>query len=172
MPSFGRFTASLGPSAARGGQQVALLHRGCEKLQFLGQILSQFCPCGSCPKKAGAYNIVVGLAGVLFACCCPPATEFNPENQLGDLIVLASTCKRALNPPHFWASKHLGFGALGALLGLATWIASSKERSRSTLRSTRRPSTNWSSAAVWLAAESMLDLGRVAHINRADLYPE
>ena len=34
---------------------------------------------------------------------------------MGHLILLASTCERALNPPHFWASKHPGFDGLGAL---------------------------------------------------------
>ena len=105
------------------GQQVTLLHRGCEKLQFVGQIVSQFCPCGSCPKEAGTYNIIVGLGGVFFACSCPPATEFNPEKQVGHLILLSSTCARALNPPHFWASKHPWFDGLGALLGHAPKVS-------------------------------------------------
>ena len=103
--------------------QVALLHRGCEKLQFVGQIFSQFCPGGSCPKEAGTYKIAVSLDGILFACCCPPATEFNPENQVRHLILLVSTCERVLNPPHFWASKHPWFDGLGALLGLAPEVS-------------------------------------------------
>src|SRR5215204_924342 len=119
--------------AARRGQQVALLHRGCENLQFVGQIFSQFYPCGSCPKEAGTYNIVVGLGGVLFACYCPPATEFNPEKQLRHLILFASTCERVLNPPHFWASKHPWFDGLGALLGLAPKV--SRRDSRCFLKS-------------------------------------